>query len=678
MKLGRRTRRVLAPVLAMALLLTSGIFGEGTVSRGAETGVWGDYEYETRFDGVETRTYLTKYNGNETDVVTPTEVNGLEVNGIGGTLFNDCDTVVNVTISEKVEYVETSFIYDSIFEGCDKLRTVKLPSTLGWMDNNPFLDCPSLQSVEFPNGSSTYKIESDALITLRGYFISYFGKNRTEYTVPNGVRSFARASFIGSGLETVTIPKGVQEIGENCFDETLKTAIFEGGYSYIEQNSFASSGNQYNVTVKGKSNGILQKKCQEYGITFVSTGEVEKYTVLTKGTKGTGYLYGDEKFYYEFTPDRTTDYIIDVTDECDGMGYPGVCLMKKADGTEVDCQKGELYTYECRLEAGVKYYLECGEFEWGARSFDVLIKEKGKADENQFVILGSDDRGILYREKMSDGDIYAEWTYDEIDLGDRIVIPRNATLRSGDECVVYGIKSRGFCLCPGLKYAEIASGIVKIEEDAFMGCEDLVAAYVPSSVETIESGAFASCSEKLVLYGEVGSSAETYAVEQGIKFSTNISEFRALMNNTTAPVAPATTNPQVVVTPRNTNGTTSDMKRGASVKSGKSIFKVTNTSKAEVSYVKTSSKKASSVTIPATVKSNGKTYKVTSIADNAFKNQKKLKKAIIGNNISKIGKNAFKGIHAKAKINVPKSKFKVYKKLFKEKGQKKSVTIKKK
>ena len=45
--------------------------------------------------------------------------------------------------------------------------------------------------------------------------------------------------------------------------------------------------------------------------------------------------------------------------------------------------------------------------------------------------------------------------------------------------------------------------------------------------------------------------------------------------------------------------------------------------------------------IPASVKANGKTYKVTAIASGAFKNCKKLKQVTIGGNISKIGSYAF-------------------------------------
>lgn len=107
------------------------------------------------------------------------------------------------------------------------------------------------------------------------------------------------------------------------------------------------------------------------------------------------------------------------------------------------------------------------------------------------------------------------------------------------------------------------------------------------------------------------------------------------------------------------------------------------------------------LTIPNTIKLYGKTYKVTGIAKQAFKDDDLLTQITIGKNVSTIGKEAFKNckklktitikstklksvgknalknIHKKAKIKVPKSKLSKYKKLFKSKGQKKTVKIKK-
>ena len=108
------------------------------------------------------------------------------------------------------------------------------------------------------------------------------------------------------------------------------------------------------------------------------------------------------------------------------------------------------------------------------------------------------------------------------------------------------------------------------------------------------------------------------------------------------------------------------------------------------------------MTIPKTIKADGKTYKVTSIAANTFKNSKKLAKVVIGSNVAKIGKNAFygckslknivinttklkkatvgakafKGTPAKAVVKVPKGKLKTYKKILQAKGLNKKATVK--
>ena len=61
----------------------------------------------------------------------------------------------------------------------------------------------------------------------------------------------------------------------------------------------------------------------------------------------------------------------------------------------------------------------------------------------------------------------------------------------------------------------------------------------------------------------------------------------------------------------------------------------------------------SSITIPATVYINGKTYKVTGISDYAFSGNKKLKKVKLGSNIRTIGKRAFRGCTMLKSVIIP-------------------------
>ncbi len=129
------------------------------------------------------------------------------------------------------------------------------------------------------------------------------------------------------------------------------------------------------------------------------------------------------------------------------------------------------------------------------------------------------------------------------------------------------------------------------------------------------------------------------------------------------------------------------LKKGTKFTSGKLVYVVTEECKMQdgkvirgtvsvVGFKKSVKKKATSVVIPAVVTSKNNTFKVTGIKAKAFKGCKKLKKITIKTKTLKtVGKNAFKGINKKARIKVPAAKLKAYKKILKNKGQKKTVKI---
>ena len=64
------------------------------------------------------------------------------------------------------------------------------------------------------------------------------------------------------------------------------------------------------------------------------------------------------------------------------------------------------------------------------------------------------------------------------------------------------------------------------------------------------------------------------------------------------------------------------------------------------------------------VKVDGVSYRVTSIADNAFKNNKKITRVVIGSNIVTIGKNSFAKCTNITSIAVGKNVTKIEKKCF--------------
>lgn len=105
--------------------------------------------------------------------------------------------------------------------------------------------------------------------------------------------------------------------------------------------------------------------------------------------------------------------------------------------------------------------------------------------------------------------------------------------------------------------------------------------------------------------------------------------------------------------------------------------KVTSSSKSNptVAVTKISNSSAKNVTIPATVTVRGVKYKVTKIADNAFKGNKKLKTVTIGSNVKSIGKNAFSGCTSLTKVTIGKNVTAIGSKAFYKCKKLKSITI---
>ena len=91
---------------------------------------------------------------------------------------------------------------------------------------------------------------------------------------------------------------------------------------------------------------------------------------------------------------------------------------------------------------------------------------------------------------------------------------------------------------------------------------------------------------------------------------------------------------------------------------GKGKYKITKSDakKGTVSFVAPANKKATTVTIPSTVKIKGVTFKVTAIEKNAFKSNKKVKNVTIGKNVTTIGKKAFYGCSKLKKLTIKSSK----------------------
>ena len=226
------------------------------------------------------------------------------------------------------------------------------------------------------------------------------------------------------------------------------------------------------------------------------------------------------------------------------------------------------------------------------------------------------------------------------------------------------IQGQAFYGCRSLKSITIPEGVESIGETVFSGCSSLKSIMIPKSVRYISPNAFVSC-KKIVITCYKDSYAYIAA---------------KVVYKIPVKIIPETENPWKDPKEDDSKSATPAKKGTTLAISSKKIeVKVISSSKKNptVTVTKITDKNAKKLTIPATVKEKGVTYKVTAISDKAFKGNKKLTTVTIGSNVTKIGKEAFSGCKNLKKITVTAGKLKtIGKNAFKGINKKATITVK--
>ena len=266
----------------------------------------------------------------------------------------------------------------------------------------------------------------------------------------------------------------------------------------------------------------------------------------------------------------------------------------------------------------------------------------------------------------------------------------NAIIETGSNTLIQGCKSSkipagvtsigkyAFWDCSGLTSIKIPSGVTSIEKYAFYECYGLTSIEIPAGVTSIGHDAFGACLD-LVIACYKDSYAYNYAIDNNIPVKLLEVETPGDASGDDKPTPNPTTpsNPKKDDTQQKPKAVPAKKGTTLMVSNKKLKVKVTSSSKKNptVTVTKITDKKAKKLTIPASVKVKGVTYKVTGIADKAFKNNKKLTTVTIGSNVTKIGKEAFSGCSALKKVTIGKNVTSIGNKAFYKCTKLASVTI---
>ena len=636
--------------------------------------------------------------GGFTDIAVPNSVKSL-----GSKVFENCDALTDVKLGTGITQIPTS-----CFEHCDALPSVVLPYRVSKVGDNAFKNCVELTEITIPRATtsiSTSAFSYPAKMTVYGISGTYaetFANQQGMKFVDKAVR----ATNVVLDKTELTLNKGMKY----SLTMTVTPATFTDEVSWKSTNvDVAAIAEDGTVTAKGAGQatikvtvGDVSATCKVNVVQPVTSIYLNK-TALEMTALDTYQLqasvYPSEANNKEVSWESSDEKVATVDEnglvQAKEKGT-AVITAKAKDGSEVSrsCKvtvKNTAYvvTDISKLESTHNYENNCSDF-WvytkaGASALNITFNSKTALEED-FDYLYIFDKENKQVGKYTGTQLAGQTI---TILGDTVKIQ----LVSDDAGNAWGFKVDAITekVEEECKHTDTTKREVRNAKAATCTLDGYSGdIYCTNCGNLIEAGSVMKAVGHQWDNGVITKAAT--ATQTGIKTYTctvckiTRTEVIKALGNNTKPIG---------------NSNKPKLKTGEKItdKSTGAVYKVTG--KNTVEYVKATSKKASR-TIPSTVKLKGIKCQVTSIATKAFKGDPKIKAVVIPATVRKIGKeafakcknlkkitikttylsskkvgaNAFKGIHAKATIKVPKKQKKAYQKLLKARGVGKKVTVK--
>ena len=624
------------------------------------------------------------------------------VTSMGEKAFYDCDALTDVKLGTGITQIPTS-----CFEHCDVLPSVVLPYRISKVGDNAFKNCVALTEITIPRATtsiSTSAFSYPAKMTVYGISGTYAETFANQQGM-KFVNKAVKATNVVLDKTELTLNRGMKY----SLTMTVTPATFTDKVSWKSTNvDVAAIAEDGTVTAKGAGQatikvtvGDVSATCKVNVVQPVTSIYLNK-TALEMTALDTYQLqasvYPSEANNKEVSWESSDEKVATVDEnglvQAKEKGT-AVITAKAKDGSEVSrsCKvtvKNTAYvvTDISKLESTHNYENNCSDF-WvytkAGSALNITFNSKTALEE---------DFDYLY---VFDKDNKQVGKYTGTQLAGKTITVSGDTVKiqlvSDDAGNAWGFKVDVIAekVEEECKHTDTTKREVRNAKAATCTLDGYSGdIYCTNCGNLIEAGSVTKAIGHQWDNGVITKAAT--ATQTGIKTYTctvckiTRTEVIKALGNNTKPIG---------------NSNKPKLKTGEKItdKFTGAVYKVTG--KNTVEYVKATSKKASR-TIPSTVKLKGIKCQVTSIATKAFKGDPKIKAVVIPATVRKIGKeafakcknlkkitikttylsskkvgaNAFKGIHAKATIKVPKKQKKAYQKLLKARGVGKKVTVK--
>ena len=180
-------------------------------------------------------------------------------------VISDCDmSVTEVVIPSEIEGVPVTSIGNYAFNGCSSLTSIIIPDSVTSIGDSAFYRCSGLTSITIPDGVTS--IGNKAFERCSGL---------TSIIIPDGVISIGDCTFLGcSCLTSITINNPECEI-------------------YDSENTFTNDADStLTATIYGYENSTAQAYAEKYGRNFEILGEAPTTTTPETTLSGDADLDG--------------------------------------------------------------------------------------------------------------------------------------------------------------------------------------------------------------------------------------------------------------------------------------------------------------------------------------------------------------------------------------------------
>ena len=583
----------------------------------------------------------------------------------------------------------------SAFANCSKLSSVHIPKSVTQIaTGNIFKGCDSLTEVTVDQDNPIYYVEKNCLITKKEHML-ILGWKGAE--ISEEVEAVEQEAFYGcTGLTEITLPEHINWLSHyNTFSgcTNLKTVNVESGVmvlpsftdcsklenieipdTVIEIGGFAGCSSLKSINIPGSVRKLGS---------FAGCTSLKEITIPSSVTTISSFM-DCTSLKSIVIPDTVTTIESSIGTFKGCTNLEAVTLPKNVTSIMANQFKDCTKLTTVKIPSGVEK-IEPSAFSGCSSLKNITIPEK-VSTIGGYAFYGCGLESV----KIPEGVEYVGgWAFSDCKNLKKVVL-------SGHARYDWYI----FVSCDNLSEVEVPDNAdTSFGYSMFSGCSKLTEIAIPESVTKITDDAF-SGSGLTTVYAKTGSYAATWAAQQGYK----VIDKDAPAPTPDQPSVPDQTPTQTPsgATPAQTGQNTAKLPsaKGTILTAPEWQWQVRVISDAAadptVEYLVTTNKKAATIKVPDSVTVDGITYKVTAIAGKALAGNKKVKKVVLGVNVTSIGKNAFancknlkkievkssqwnkksvgknafKGTSKKLVVKVPKKMASTYKKYIKGKGNK--------